>query len=144
MSVNTVISAIDHLEEQLDTFPDWEERYAYIISLGKTLAPYPEEQRNDDFIVKGCQSKVWLHPTFDGNLIHFNVDSDAIIVKGLAALLMQIYNDRTPDEVLSVQRDFVARLGLDTALSQNRANGLASMMKQILMYAMAYKVKSTT
>ena len=139
----TAVDTIDTLQKDLEAFADWEDRYSYIISLGKHLAPYPEEQRNDAFIVKGCQSKVWLYPTFDGEKIHFVVDSDAIIVKGLAALLMNIYNDRTPDEVLNVPKDFVERLGLNTALSQNRANGLASMMKQILMYAMVFKAKAT-
>lgn len=136
MTIETTIA------EMIDLFamlPDWEERYAQIIAYGKDLAPYPEEFRNETFRVKGCQSNVWLHPTFDGQRVHFDADSDAVIVRGLTAMLMRVYDHRTPDEILATKPDFLAALGLDQHLSQNRTNGLASMVKQIMMYAFAFR-----
>ena len=140
----TIAETITDLAEQLEQFPDWEDRYAQIIAMGKHLQPYPEEFRSDDFLVRGCQSRVWLHPSMDQGVVHFDADSEALIVKGLVAMLMKIYNHRTPDEILSVPSDFVSRLGLDAHLSQNRANGLSAMMKQLALYALAYKVSGAS
>lgn len=134
-------SAIDLLAAELGQFEDWEDRYAHIIAMGRTLPPFPEEFRKDQFLVSGCQSQVWLHPTFDGTTIHFDADSEALVVKGLVAILMRIYNHRTPQEILAVPKDFISTLGLDTHLSQNRANGLASMIKQIGLYAIAFSMR---
>ena len=132
--------AIAELAAELNRYDDWEDRYAHIIAMGKGLDAYPTEFKQDDFLVSGCQSQVWLHPSFDGTTIHFDADSEALVVKGLVAILMRIYNHRTPQEILSVPKDFIATLGLDTHLSQNRANGLASMIKQIGLYAIAYSM----
>lgn len=136
----TINETIADLARQLEQFPDWEDRYAHIIAMGKELQPYPEQFRTDEFLVRGCQSRVWLHPSMQQGAIRFDADSEAVIVKGLVAVLMRIYNNRTPDEVLSVPAGFVSQLGLDAHLSQNRASGLAAMMKQISLYALAYKV----
>ncbi len=135
----TAQEVIAEIQGEFALLGSWEDRYAHIIDMGKHLPAYPEEYRTDTFKVKGCTSQVWLHPTFTNGRIHFDADSDAIIVKGLVALLMRIYNDRTPDEILAIPGDFVRTLGLDTHLSPNRANGLASMVKQIALYALAMK-----
>ena len=131
----------DEILDDLSFFDDWEDRYAHIIAMGKKLEAYPQEHKKEDFLVSGCQSQVWLHPEFNDGKIHFDADSDALVVKGLVAILMRIYNNRTPQEILEVRKDFISTLGLDTHLSQNRANGLASMIKQIGMYAIAFKAR---
>ena len=137
----TCDDAIKEIAAELQQFDDWEDRYGHIIAMGKKLEPFPTEHKKEDFLVSGCQSQVWLHPEYDGSTIHFDADSDALVVKGLVAILMRIYNNRTPQEILEVPKDFISTLGLDTHLSQNRANGLASMIKQIGMYAIAYSMK---
>lgn len=136
----TIDQTIGDLQSEFASFPDWEERYSHIIAMGKGLAPYNEEFRNDEFKVKGCQSQVWLHPSISDGTIHFEADSDALIVKGLVALLMRVYNERTPSEILNAPADLVSRLGLDQHLSNNRTNGLASMLKQIKLYALVYSM----
>lgn len=125
--------------EEFQFLPDWEEKYGEIIRLGKKLPEYPEEYRNDKYKVKGCQSQVWLHPKFKDGKIHFDADSDAMIVKGLIALLMRVYNNRTPQEILDNPPDFLTEIGIDNHLSPTRKNGLGAMMKQIQMYAVAFK-----
>jgi cysteine desulfuration protein SufE len=156
----TSTDTIRKLVDEFAAIPDWEDRYAHIIALGRALPEYPEEHRMDKYKVSGCQSQVWLFAgeqgraeagaqgTVDGGthghkddgseVIHFEADSDAAIVKGLIAILMKIYNDRTPQEILGVSPDFIQQLGLDQHLTVNRTNGLASMMKQIHLYAIAY------
>lgn len=136
----TMNETIDALVRELEQWPDWEDRYAHLIAMGRQMEAYPEAYKSDEFLVRGCTSRVWLHSTMKDGVVHFHADSEALIVKGLVALLMAIYNDRTPDEILDVPKDFVSRLGLDTHLSPNRASGLAAMMKQVGMYALAYKV----
>lgn len=135
----TTHEAVDDLVQQFLPLTDWEDRYAHIMALGRRLPEYPEAFRTSQFLVRGCQSQVWLHPTVENGRLHFDADSDALIVKGLVAMLMSVYNDRTPEEILAIPTDFVARLGLDRHLSQNRANGLAAMMRQIHLYAVALR-----
>lgn len=137
MSVMTIDQAAQDLVEQFEMLPSWEDRYAHIISYGKTLAPYPEEHRTEAFKIKGCQSQVWLHPTVQDGSIHFAADSDASIVKGIIAMLLYVYNDRTPTQILAMKPEFIERIGLTQALSANRANGLSAMLKQIQLYALA-------
>lgn len=137
MSAMTIEQAAQDLVEQFEMLPSWEDRYAHIISYGKTLAPYPEEHRTEAFKIKGCQSQVWLHPTIQDESIHFAADSDASIVKGIIAMLLYVYNDRTPAQILAMKPDFIERIGLTQALSANRANGLSAMLKQIQLYALA-------
>ena len=132
----TIDDAVQDLVQQFELLTEWEDRYAHIIAFGKTLAPYPEEHRTELFKVKGCQSQVWLHPSVRDGAVHFDADSDAVIVKGMIAMLLYVYNDRSPEDILRTKPDFIDRIGLSQALSVNRANGLASMLKQIQLYAL--------
>lgn len=130
-------TAIEQIADDFALFSDWEDKYAYIIDLGKHLRPYPEHHRTDEYKVRGCQSQVWLYPRVDGTVVHFDADSDAVIVRGLIALLMRIYDGATAQAILDTPTDFIRTLGLADHLSQNRANGLAAMLKQIHLYALA-------
>jgi cysteine desulfuration protein SufE len=128
--------------EEFQFLPDWEEKYSEIIRLGRKLPEYPDEYREEKYKVKGCQSQVWLHPEFKNGKIHFDADSDAMIVKGLIALLMRVYNERTPQEIIDNPPNFLSEIGIDNHLSPTRKNGLGAMMKQIQMYAVAFKSMS--
>lgn len=120
-------------------FNDWEDRYKELIQLGRTLPPYPEDKRDEKYKVKGCQSQVWLYPEFKDGRVYFHGDSDAVLVKGIVGLLVSVYSDATPDEILSMKPDFLKEVGITEHLSMNRSSGLASMMKQIQMYALVFK-----
>ena len=126
------------LAEDFSFMEDWTEKYQYMIDLSKSLDEMDSEFKTEDNLIKGCQSKVWLHSSYDGNKIHFQADSDAIISKGIVAILLNILNDRSPNEILSADMSFIDEIGLKEHLSPNRANGLASMLKQIKFYALAY------
>jgi cysteine desulfuration protein SufE len=133
---------IEKIIKEFADFDDWEGRYKHLIGLGKGLEGFPEEHRLEQNKVKGCQSQVWLHADLgEAHNIHFFGDSDASIVKGIVALLLRIYSDRTPDEIMNLDQSFVEELGLKQHLSMSRANGLSAMMKQIQFFAMAYKAK---
>ncbi len=126
--------------EAFQSFADWEERYREIIHSGRDLAPYPDDQRDDAHKVKGCQSQVWLHAALDdAGLVVLHADSDAHIVRGLLALVVKVYSGHTPDEILATPPDFVDGLGLTEHLSQNRAFGLQAVLKQVRLYATAFK-----
>ncbi|MEY3386211.1 MAG: hypothetical protein RIR53_1022 [Bacteroidota bacterium] len=140
----TISDVTDEIGSMLETLPDWEERFGAIMAMGRELAPYPEEHRREDFIVKGCQSQVWLYPQLIDGRIHFSADSDALIVKGLVALVVRIMQDRTPQEILAAPKDIAERLGLVQHLSQNRSSGLASMLKQIRLYAVAFSMRTSS
>jgi cysteine desulfuration protein SufE len=120
-------------------FKDWEDRYKELIQLGKGLGDYPEDKRDEKYKVKGCQSQVWLYPEFKEGRVYFHGDSDAILVKGIVGLLVSVYSDATPDEILTTKPEFLQEVGITEHLSMNRSNGLAAMMKQIQMYAVVYK-----
>jgi len=124
-------------------FKDWEDRYKELINLGKLLAPYPEEMRDEKYKVKGCQSQVWLCPEFKDGRVFFHADSDALLVKGIVAILVNVYSDATPDEILATKPEFLKEVGITEHLSMNRSNGLAAMMKQIQMYAIVFKSMQT-
>ncbi len=125
-------------------FPTWEEKYRHLIEIGKRLEILPEEFRKEDFKVKGCQSQVWLHAILTENQeIKFVGDSDALIVKGLVALLLRFYSTATPDEILKTPPDFLTKLDLSAHLSPSRANGLFAMVKQIKFYAAAFKAMAS-
>src|ERR1700739_1995142 len=137
----TIDDALGELEEEFELLGDWEERYRYVIELGRTLAPLDESERTDIHKVRGCASQVWLvrDPRQDGTLV-FRGDSDAHIVRGLIAILLRLYSGRTPDEIMAFDAPAAfARLGLTGALSQQRANGLASMVQRIRAEAQAAK-----
>ena len=119
-------------------FDDWTQKYEYIIELSKDLESMNKELKNEDNLIKGCQSKVWLHAELNDGKINFLADSEAIITKGIISILLNVYNNRTPEEILSSNMDFIEKIGLKEHLSPNRANGLSSMYKQIKFYAIAF------
>ena len=127
------------IKERFLQYKDWEDRYKEIIQLGRSLAPYPEDKRDEKYKVKGCQSQVWLYPEFKEGRVFFHGDSDAMLVKGIVGILVSVYSDATPDEILSTRPEFLQEVGIQEHLSMNRSNGLASMMKQIQMYAAVFK-----
>lgn len=120
---------------------DWTERYKYIIKLGKELPPLDEEYKIEENLVRGCQSQVWLHTHLDGDKVIFEADSDAAITKGLVALMVRFYSGQNPDTIISTNPDFIKKIGMEEHLSPTRSNGLASMVKQMKIYAMAYRTK---
>lgn len=121
---------------------DWEQKYEYIIDLGKELKGLPEEKKKDDILIKGCQSQVWLDAELRDGKIFFLADSDGILPKGIISLLVGVYSGHTAEEILAADFDFISKIGLQEFLSPSRANGLASMIKQIKFYAVAYQLKS--
>lgn len=128
-----------NIVSDFQNLPSWEEKYKKIIQLGKKLPPISEDLLAEKYLVKGCQSQVWLHAKQEENRIYFQGDSDAMIVKGLLAILLEIFSGQDIDEVLTADLSFVNDLGLNVHLSQSRSNGLAAMIKQMKLYAMAFK-----
>ncbi|SMO57226.1 SufE family protein [Gracilimonas mengyeensis] len=133
----------DRIVREFELLQDWPERYKYIIKLGTKLEPLPEEDRVEENLVKGCQSQVWLTAELDDDKVVFKADSDAAITKGLVALMVRFYSGREPDVILNTSPDFIEKIGMAKHLSPTRANGLASMVKQMKIYAMAFKSKAT-
>lgn len=132
-------------QELIDDFAflsDWEQKYEYIIDLGKELKGLPEEKKNEDILIKGCQSQVWLDAELRDGKIFFLADSDGILPKGIISLLVGVYSGHTAEEILAADFDFISKIGLQEFLSPSRANELASMIKQIKFYAVAYQLKS--
>ncbi|MGB5463596.1 MAG: SufE family protein [Aureibaculum sp.] len=127
--------------DEFSMFEDWMERYEYIIELGKSIPLIAPKYKTDDNIIKGCKSKVWLHAEPKGKKIEFTADSDAILTKGIIALLLRVYSNRTPQEILDADTSFIDEIGLKEHLSPTRANGLVSMIKQLKLYAFAYQSK---
>lgn len=135
----------DRQEEIIDEFSffdDWQQRYEYLIELGKSLPEMPDDRKEAGKLVKGCQSNVWLDANLENNALVFEADSDAILPKGIAALLVRVYSGQKPEDILNSQEDFIQKIGLQEFLSPTRANGLLAMIKQIKFYAIAFKVKS--
>lgn len=135
----TIQETQEQIVNEFEQFIDWEDRYKRIIELGRQLKPIDELYRTDKYKLSGCQSQVWINAKLDGSKIIFEADSDAAIVKGLIALLIKVYSNHTPDEILSSPPEFVKKIGIDNHLSPTRKNGLGAMMKQIQMYAIAFK-----
>jgi len=131
----------DSIIEEFSIFDDWMDKYKLLIDLGRGLPVINTRFKTNDYLIEGCQSKVWLHPDFDGDRISFTADSDAIITKGIIALLIKVLSDRTPDEIIGSDLYFIDRIGLRQNLSPTRSNGLLSMVRQMKLYAMAYKAK---
>ena len=121
---------------------DWEQKYEYIIDLGKELKGMPEDEKTDENLIKGCQSKVWIKARFEDGKLFFNADSDGILPKGIVSLLISIYSGHTTQEILDSDFSFIEEIGLQEFLSPSRANGLMAMTKQIKFYAVAYQLKS--
>lgn len=131
----------DEIIEEFEGLGDWMDRYAYIIEQGSTLPLYPESEKTPQNLIEGCQSRVWIDAKLnpDGT-IHFQADSDAMIVKGIVSLLMRVLNDRTPRQILDADLYFIDRIGLSEHLSPTRSNGLVAMVKQIRDYARAFEL----
>ena len=128
--------SIDELIENFSFFENWEEKYQYVIDLGRKLEPLDEKFKTDEWKVKGCQSQVWLVPHFAGGLLHFTGDSDAILVRGIIAIVLLIYNDKTPQEIKTIEvTKIFAKLGLEENLTPSRRNGMLSMVAKIKEYA---------
>ncbi|MDE6498790.1 MAG: SufE family protein [Muribaculaceae bacterium] len=139
----TIEQRQQEIVEEFSDIDDWMDRYGYIIDLGNALEPLPDSLKTPDRLIEGCQSRVWLDAEQDaeGRII-FRADSDAIIVKGIISLLVSVLSGHTPDEILDAQLHFVDEIGLSRHLSPTRSNGLLAMIKQMRVYALAYKAKS--
>lgn len=127
--------------ERFQALPNWEERYKQLIALGRRLPPLPPEEQTDEAKVRGCSSSVWLHADLVDGKVRYRADSDALIVKGLVSLLLEVYSDEAPADIVKHEPLFIEELGLNQHLSANRANGLSSMVKQIKTYAVALQAQ---
>jgi cysteine desulfuration protein SufE len=132
----------NEIVEEFSLFDSWDDKYEYIIDMGKKLPELEAEHKKDENRVRGCQSTVWLVAEYKDGKVYFKADSDAIIVKGLISMLIRVLTGHTPDEILNAKLDFIQQIGMTTHLAQTRSNGLLSMVKQMKNYALAFKVKS--
>jgi len=137
----TINEIQEEITEEFSAFDDWMDKYQMIIDLGNGQPALDPKYKTDDNLIEGCQSRVWLHAEYINGLIHFEADSDAIITKGLIALLIRAMSDHTPGEILESDMHFIDAIGLTQHLSPTRSNGLLSMVKQIRTYALAYSEK---
>lgn len=131
----------DEIVAEFSFFEDWMQRYEHMIELGKSLPLIQPEHKTEDNIIKGCQSKVWIHAALDKDQLVFTADSDAIITKGIIALLIRVFSHQPPAEILAADTNFIDKIGLKEHLSPTRANGLLSMIKQMKLYAVAYQTQ---
>jgi cysteine desulfuration protein SufE len=134
----TINEVQDKIVDEFSLFDDWMDKYNLLIDLGKELAVFDPKFKVKDFLIEGCQSKVWLHPDYDGKMITFTADSDAIITRGIVALLIKVLSNRTPEEIISTDLYFIEKIGLRQNLSPTRSNGLLSMVRQMKLYAIAF------
>lgn len=137
----TIEAIQEELIDEFSMFDDWMQRYEYMIELGKSLPLIDENLKTDDKLIKGCQSKVWLNSEMKDGKIIFTADSDAIITKGIIAILVRVFSNQKPQAILDANTDFIDEIGLKEHLSPTRANGLVSMIKQMKMYALAYQTQ---
>ena len=137
----TIQDIQEEIIDEFSMFEDWEERYQYMIDLGKTLPLIEDQFKTDEYIIKGCQSKVWIHAEMKDGKLLFTADSDAIITKGIIAILIRVFSNQSPQDIINANMDFIDEIGLKEHLSPTRANGLVSMIKQIKMYAIAYQTQ---
>ena len=138
----TIAELEEEILDEFALFDDWMEKYEHIIELGKDLPLIEDQYKNEDHIIKGCQSQVWLHAENNGGNISFSADSDAIITKGIISLLIRVFNNQKAENIINADLKFIDEIGLKEHLSQTRSNGLVSMIKQIKTYALAYSVKA--
>lgn len=139
----TINEAQDEVIEEFSGFTDWMDKYQMLIDLGGDLEPLDEHYKTEQNLIDGCQSRVWLQADYDGSVINFTAESDALIVKGIIALLIQVLSGHTPKEILDADLYFIERIGLKDHLSPTRSNGLLAMVKQIRMYALAFSEKNS-
>ena len=132
----------NNIIDEFSVFDDWMDKYNYLIEIGKDLPVIDTRFKTKDYLIEGCQSRVWLYPEFDGTRIKFSADSDAIITRGIVSLLIKVLSGRTPQEIMSADLYFIDRIGLRQNLSPTRSNGLLSMVRQMKLYAMAFDARS--
>lgn len=132
----------DQIIEEFSVFDDWLDKYEYLISLSEELAPIDPAHRTDQYLISGCQSRVWVDARLEEGRVYYAADSDAIITRGIIALLVRVLNGRTPGEILATELYFIDAIGLGANLSPTRANGLVAMIKQMRLYALAFKAKA--
>ena len=137
----TINERQDEIIEDFSSIDDWMDKYAMLIDLGNSLETLEEKYKVPENVIEGCQSRVWLQADYNDGKIHFKGDSDAVIVKGIVSLLIDVMSDHTPDEILNSELYFIDQIGLKENLSPTRSNGLLSMVKQMRLYAMAFKAK---
>ena len=138
MSINEIQ---DEVIAEFSDFDDWMDRYAYIIDLGNALPAIDEQYKTPSHLIEGCQSRVWVNAELIDGKVHYTADSDAIIVKGIISMLVKVLNNQTPDDILAADLYFIDRVGLSEHLSPTRSNGLAAMVKQMRLYALAFQTK---
>ncbi|MCP9612408.1 SufE family protein [Coprobacter tertius] len=138
----TIDERQDEIIEEFSAFDDWMDKYALLIDLGNTQEPLDEKYKTPENLIEGCQSRVWLQADYVNGKIIFKAESDAVIVKGIITLLISVLSDHTPDEILNANLRFIDAIGLKEHLSPTRSNGLLAMVKQMRMYALAFKVKN--
>lgn len=139
--METIKEIQDEIIAEFCDFDDWLDRYQLLIDLGSEQEPLPVEYKTDNNLIEGCQSRVWLQADYIDGKVHFRAESDAMIVKGIVSLLIKVYSSRTPDEILDNEPYFVEAIGLKEHLSPTRSNGLVAMIKQMKLYALAFKAK---
>lgn len=139
--MKTINELQDEVIEEFSELDDWMDRYQMLIDLGNEQAPLDEQYKTEQNLIEGCQSRVWLQADYTNGLVHFRAESDALIVKGIISLLIQVVSGHTPDEILESDLYFIERIGLKEHLSPTRSNGLLAMVKQMRMYALAFKAK---
>lgn len=137
----TINEIQDEIIEEFSGFDDWMDKYQLLIDLGNEQAPLDEKYKTESNLIDGCQSRVWLQCDYSDGLLHFTAESDALIVKGIIALLIRVISDHTPQEIIDADLYFIDEIGLKEHLSPTRSNGLLAMMKQMKMYALAFKTK---
>jgi cysteine desulfuration protein SufE len=138
----TINEIQENIIEEFSLFDDWMDKYNLLIDMGKSLPVIDPKYKVKDYLIEGCQSKVWLHPEYDGQLISFSADSDAIITRGIVALLIRVLSGSTPEEIIEADLYFIDRIGLRQNLSPTRSNGLLAMVRQMKLYAIAFKARS--
>jgi cysteine desulfuration protein SufE len=136
--VSSIQERQEEIIEEFSMFEDWMQRYEYMIELGKSLPIIDEKHKIEENIIKGCQSKVWVYAEMDDDQVNYTADSDAIITKGIIAILIRVFSGQKPEDVMNANTSFIDEIGLKEHLSPTRANGLVSMIKQMKMYAIAY------
>ena len=140
--MNTINEIQDEIIEEFQDFDDWMDRYQLLIEMGNEQEPLPEQYKTEQNLIEGCQSRVWLQADLVDGRIRFQAESDALIVKGIVALLLRVLNNQTPQDILAADLYFIERIGLREHLSPTRSNGLLAMLKQMKMYALAFQAKN--
>jgi len=136
----TINEIQDDIIEEFETFDDWMDKYQLLIDIGNSLEPLDEQYKTPQFLIEGCQSRVWVHAEYTDGMVILKAESDTVIVKGIVTLLLRVLSGRTPQEILDTDLYFIEKIGLKEHLSPTRSNGLVSMVKQIRNYALAFKL----